>query len=88
VKFPKFYFQIDTTREAKKGFKKYAYQIINDKRNLTSVHYIGDNNLAEDFSHQIAKQEQPLLVPYHPTLNLTKVIEQGNCGIQKKKLLC
>ena len=50
-KIKKMYFNIDTPNGPSGCFKKHAYQLI-DNKEVTLIHYIGDETVAVDFSHR------------------------------------
>ena len=53
----KHYFAMDTPKGVSKEFQKHAYQLIG-KKDLTLIHYLGDENAAVQFNHRGTEARQ------------------------------
>lgn len=80
----KLYFSLDTPKGVSKEFQRHAYQLVG-RKDLTVVHYLGDENAAVDFCHRGAKKQ--VHQPYKRTCPSTLRRCEQSCASDKANVV-
>ena len=82
----KLYHVIDTPNGPSKDFQRHAYQLP-DNKDITVVHYLGDENVASNFPHRNAKHSTTMYVRTCPSYlkSLEKKCEMTRASVVYKK---